>query len=398
MPWIRTIGPGKPEALRPGIPELAEAKRISKASLHLVALPFRKRGTAPDVQGPVSGTERCFFGDLHRHSDFSVCTPNKDGSLSDHYRWARDLGHYDFYALTDHAEHLGANAWAQILAAADAFDRPGSFVALYGLEFTNTIGADGEFSPQDVCLFIADRGVAWRIWYDVRHGLSGDRFLQVLRLPEIRGKICLVRHFHGGEGKGLDMSEPCNRLLAGAGPDLEPALEIVQVSGSCAHIVMEVLASGQRKGVIGGTDHARPRPDLAHFTGTTGVWADELSRSSVMSTLFRRRSFATNGPRMVVDFECAGALMGGETDADDTVGLRGFVQGTTRLKSVTVHRDTTPWQQIDVQDSRCEFRLEDRPAAGSHFYWLHAVQEPDGGERFDGELWSSSVWVKVGEV
>jgi hypothetical protein len=156
---------------------------------------------------------------------------------------------------------------------------------------------------------------------------------------------------------------------------------------------MGLLASGQRKGVIGGTDHGRPGPGRKYVTALTGIWSAALDRQSLMAALFRRRTFATNGPRMWVDFTAAGAQMGGETEVNGTVRLDGFVQGTTRLQAVTVYRDSEPWLEPEVQRFPHSFSLEDHPTPGTHFYWIHAVQEPEPGLDYPGEIWSSPVWV-----
>ena len=89
--------------------------------------------------------------------------------------------------------------------------------------------------------------------------------------------------------------------------------------------------------------------------------------------------------------------MGTETKADGAVQLDGFVQGTRRLKSLTVYRDGKPWQQIEVQNSRADLSLTDQPPPGSHFYWVYASQKPEGSDGVDGELWSSAVWLTVGQ-
>jgi hypothetical protein len=98
---------------------------------------------------------------------------------------------------------------------------------------------------------------------------------------------------------------------------------------------------------------------------------------------------------MWLDFTAAGAQMGGETEASGTVRLEGFVHGTTPLRAVTVYRDSEPWLQPELQSFPLGFSLEDRPSPGVHFYWIHAVQEPEYGQEYPGEAWSSPVWVTV---
>lgn len=80
-----------------------------------------------------------FFGDLHRHTDLSLCFPFFDGSLDDAYRYALGPAALDFVAVTDHARDLDqgnveSRPWQLHVAAADRFDLPGRFVAFRAYE------------------------------------------------------------------------------------------------------------------------------------------------------------------------------------------------------------------------------------------------------------------------
>lgn len=393
IPWFGRPTPTATEARQAGKVNLSGANRLDTAA----PSPSTSETVTAKTEAPGSrlSRERCFFGDLHRHSELSTaCMPNKDGSLWDHYRWARDLGGLDFYALTDHVEESVPVYWSENLSVADAFNQTSAFVALYGMEYTSQVGAEVGLRGLDLCLFMSDRDAAWKVWHHLRKGLAGEDLLQELRSPDMRGRVILARHFHGGRGYGVDLDEPSSRLFEKAGSDIEPVLEIVQHRGPASNVVTKLLMTGQRKGVIGGSDHGRPSGQT-YAMGITGVWAEELSRESIFSAIQRRRSFATNGPRMVVDFTAAGAPMGSEVKADDTVELRGFVEGTAPLKSFIIYRDAQSWQQIAVESSHAEFSLRDQPGPGSHYYWIYATQEPEGGGAIDGELWSSAVWVTV---
>ena len=47
-----------------------------------------------------------YFGDLHRHTELSVCRTGADGSLEDAYRYAIDAAGLDFLCVTDHVQHV----------------------------------------------------------------------------------------------------------------------------------------------------------------------------------------------------------------------------------------------------------------------------------------------------
>jgi hypothetical protein len=46
------------------------------------------------------------FGDLHRHTDLSLCFPFFDGSYDDQFRYVIEVAEHDFVGITDHARDL----------------------------------------------------------------------------------------------------------------------------------------------------------------------------------------------------------------------------------------------------------------------------------------------------
>ncbi|MCW5852206.1 MAG: DUF3604 domain-containing protein [Anaerolineae bacterium] len=407
LPTVRKIGPARAENLQPGTPDLSGSLTEPPSTVTLSAaksLSSHHRDASPAASSmrrtmqhdmySVLGNEMCFFGDLHNHSNLSTDMVNKDGGLRDHYRFGRDFVGYDFYALTDHVEESGPAGWLDSLDMADAFTRAGGFVAWYALEWTNRIPADGRGSLQDTCVFCADREAAWTVRHLARQIPDGSRLLPRLDQAGLRGRVFIIRHFHGGRGYGLDLDEPCNQFMAQAGPGVEPVIELVQMRGPCLPIYQALLSRGVRRGVIGGTDHGRPGGRV-FVNGTTGIWSPALTREALFQAVGRRRTFATNGARLALDFGVGDTPMGGETTASGPVHLRGFVVGTQPVRQVTVYRDGEAWQTLAPNTPRVELDLTDTPARGEHYYWLHAVQDAEQGQAYPGEGWSSPLWVMV---
>ena len=61
-------------------------------------------GPKPAIVG--GKTYKLFYGDLHRHTDLSLCFPFLDGSLEDAYRYAIDVAGLDFLGVTDHTRDI----------------------------------------------------------------------------------------------------------------------------------------------------------------------------------------------------------------------------------------------------------------------------------------------------
>ena len=68
---------------------------------------LRPRASATAKAAPVTRDGmQLFYGDLHRHTDLSLCTPFFDGSLEDAYRYAADVEQLDYLAITDHTRDI----------------------------------------------------------------------------------------------------------------------------------------------------------------------------------------------------------------------------------------------------------------------------------------------------
>lgn len=100
--------------------------------------PYRN-DTARPTRRTGERTYTLAFGDLHRHTDYSLCFPFYDGSLDDAYRYARGPANLDFVGITDHARDLDRGnvngvPWDVTVAAADRHHAPGRFVTFYTYE------------------------------------------------------------------------------------------------------------------------------------------------------------------------------------------------------------------------------------------------------------------------
>src|SRR6185436_18826241 len=128
------------------MPAAAEAQqRATRQSDGAIVLlhPDGRWELAPVDPDLPPGNVRVFFGNLHSHTGYS----DGSGIPSDAYAHARDVAKLDFLAVTEH-NHAQAGAIANnhalyngpqpasLIRTAAQFDAPGSFVALYGQEFS----------------------------------------------------------------------------------------------------------------------------------------------------------------------------------------------------------------------------------------------------------------------
>jgi len=123
------------EALRsPGFPGPPCASRPTPLILDHVDQPLPYRESTSIGLGP---RRPIYFGTLHAHTAGS----DGKGSVQKAYRWARDVAHLDFFAVTDHPEYWllrEKNHYAVQQEVARQAARPG-FVPIYGFEYSSIV-------------------------------------------------------------------------------------------------------------------------------------------------------------------------------------------------------------------------------------------------------------------
>ncbi|MAE96237.1 MAG: hypothetical protein CL910_16415 [Deltaproteobacteria bacterium] len=323
---------------------------------------------------------RVLWADLHGHSHLSDGT----GTPEDFYRYARDVAALDIAALTDH-DHWGLpfldaspEAWERIVAAARRFHAPGRFVTLVGYEWTSWI-----YGHRHV-LYFRDRG-------PLHSSIDEETDHPEELWGALRGEPALTfAHHSAGEPIATDWRIPPD-------PEFEPVTEIVSVHGSSEsrdtvlpvrglrkeHTIRAALGRGYRLGFVGSGDSHDGHPGLAHLAGSSGglaaILSEDLSREGLLAALRARRSYATNGPRMIVHVTLDGHPVGSALTAGAEHRLRIRAVGSAPLAGVEVvlggevlgNLLEEPSDGIDIET------VVRSPEPGSHLYVR--VRQEQGG-------------------
>jgi hypothetical protein len=358
-------------------------------------------GLAGESNPLVVSTEgpRILWGDLHGHSNLSDGT----GTPEDYFRYARDVAALDVAALTDH-DHWGMlplsrhpELWEEIRRETARFHAPGRFVTLLGYEWTSWL-----YGHRHV-LYFADGG---RVLSSVDPAFEHPRQLW----DALAGEPALTFAHHSAGGPvATDWEIPPD-------PHLEPVTEVASVHGAseaadspgliydavAGNFVRDALSRGYRLGFIGSGDSHDGHPGLAGLSSPSGglaaILSEELSRDGVLAALRARRTYATNGPRIVLSATLGGREMGATIPARDLAraapGGRGdelafSVVATARLERVDLVRsgrvvETFPGEGLAALSLT-------RRLAGlrrGEYVYVRAVQS-DGGV-----AWSSPFFVE----
>lgn len=382
--------------MRPGEPARAEVPAPADGGWHtLVAATDDGAHWAesnPAGPSPVEGY-RLYWGEIHSQSQ--LC----DGTASPRelYEYAREAAGLDFASVTSHDFELTARDWREIQQATREAHKPGQFVTFLGYEWSGRHEQGGDnnvyyLDDEGPLVYSAARRCP-PAWDPAEGEVSGARTLtDVVR--ELRGRQFMVVPHCGGRQCNFDYHDAY----------VMPLLEVHSCHRSYEHVAREALSRHLRVGFIGGSDDhrgalgdshpaARDRYFSSH-NGLVAVYARELTRQAIWEAFFQRRTYATNGPRVVLDVRLGGVLMGGETSAPAgtvlKLGLLAHLDGW--LDAIEILRDGTAVQYLqggDQQNQIREFRQEvDIPVEAGCHAWGVKVRQTDGGA-----AWSSPIWV-----
>lgn len=220
-----------------------------------------------------------YFANLHSHTSYS------DGVRfpRDAYRYARDTAHIDVLAVTDHDFLLDFAEFRATLAQADSATEPGRFVALRGFEWSSQ--SDGHMNIFETDTFVSREDVP---------GMS-QFFPWLYTQPNAIGQFN-----HPGSGD-------FDNFHRTARADTEMTLCEMKTVNQSARFSM-ALDSGWHVGASAGQDNHLA--DWGAERNLTGIWADSLTRGSILAAIRGMRTYATMNRNTELEFTANGAWMG----------------------------------------------------------------------------------------
>ncbi|MCC6156521.1 MAG: DUF3604 domain-containing protein [Deltaproteobacteria bacterium] len=353
------------------------------------------------------------WGDPHSHTGYSdgFTTETPGGA----YRYARDTAFLDFAAVTDHVEAIWGCAmshdqWESLMESAETWNAPGRFVAFAGYEWTASFPFGGVKSEAEGHAHLLFPGRAVRCGSNQPECATLDGLLDFMRPHQ----PVVIRHH--------TCANWAPAVFSGRVDSQTPVVEVTSSHGNCECVscpgrmpessmdpkndVRTALLSGPHYGLVGGSDNHNARPGSTNYFrklplildtgGITALSARRFDREGILEALRARRTYATTGARIVVEFTAGETSMGGVLPAGAEAKGRFTVHGTNVIGAATVFRGDLDDQSIrvvtaevpGVLDFEAEWRDPSPPARG--FYYLRV-------EQVDGEMaWTSPI--RIGPV
>lgn len=336
---------------------------------------------------------KLYWADLQIHGNLSDGT----GTPDDIHRYARDVAGLDACALTEH-DHWGylplednPAGWREVLDTADRYNHDGKFVAFCAYEWT-----DWTFGHQHVLFAKRDDAVIWS-WRNQK----SDRPDELWKRLEDIDCITIPHHCGGG---------PIPTCWKYYDPTFQPVAELVSVHGISERMgqpggiyaaeesgmVQSALARGYRLGMIGSGDTHDGHPGIGtpgmSPPGLAGIYAENLTRESILAAIRDRRVYATNGNRMILRFHADKTPMGGVlklTDRDTPRRFQIAAVGDAPIENVTIVKNNRDQAVLPGDGFLFSKTWEDNAPSKDGDYYYARITQTDGGQ-----AWSSPIWIE----
>lgn len=278
-----------------------------------------------------------YWGDLHAQSDATVGT----GSEEEYFIFARDVARLDFAGHQGNDFQVRDEDWQKLNDTVRAFQQDGRFVVFPGYEWSGNTTAGGDrnviYRREGYPIL---RSSHWQVPGVPEDERTPAHPADVLfsKLKEYVGEENVLTAAHVG-GRYADLKRYFD-------PALCPLVEILSCWGVFEWLLWEAFENDYLVGVICSSDGHKGRPgaeapgagEFGIAGGLTCVLAPTLERGAVFEALRQRRCYGTSGPRIDLDFEIDGQVMGSVVGWRDPVRVRAGATGAAPLESLALYR------------------------------------------------------------
>jgi len=344
-------------------------------------------------------TYHLYFGDLHSHSDLSICARSFNPPAHDRYATFRSVQNLDFCGITEHGYNLDPPRWSYNGEMARRNHDPESFIVFAAQEWTSDGWPKGVKDKRK-----RKYGHHNLVFLDPYHNTfydAKDRDYSPTELWEMLGDAEFICIPHQIADMGTNIPVDWDHV----DEHHQPLAEIYQGRGSYEYIgcprqarrgadfpepyLQSVWARGTVIGVIASPDH--------HGTaGLACVWAEAPTRESLFSAMRARHTFGSTGNKMGLFFAAGDLMMGDKANTRPEGPIDFKLAATTHLpieevvifrNNEVVYEDTPGARQIDLT-----WRDEAPPADGLLFYYARVLtaENPIHGHPDIG--WASPIW------
>ncbi|MEX0721519.1 MAG: DUF3604 domain-containing protein [Balneolaceae bacterium] len=338
-------------------------------------------------------TLKLYFGDLHSHSDISVCRRSWNPSVKEVFELNRDVQELDFIALTDHGYNLDAAQWDYLKEQVRNNHDEGTFVTILAQEWTSQ-GHPPDAPKEEQGyghhnLLFLDPHFAH--FYDAHVGDITPKKLWE-QLKKDGAEFIFIPH------QIADMGTNISKDWDYMDEKMQPVAEIYQGRGSYEYMNCPKQAIHgarfkgpymqdvwERKNIIG----IIASPDHWGGIGKAAVWAKDLSREGIFEAIRSRHTYGTTGTKIGLLFRSPQAIMGDKVavSSNPEYNFQIKSQAKENIEEVVIFRNNEiVHRQVPMKkEVNIDWR-DEQPLNKFSWYYTRIICE-------DGEIaWSSPIW------
>lgn len=359
----------------------------------------------PIIVEKTAPAEKIFWGDIHNHTKFS----DGRGTFKQSYKYGRDFAGLDFCAISDHAQNLKDFEWEACKKVTNAFNKSGEFVTFHCYEWSGKEDVGGDHNVY----FYDDEIPIYRSRANFNY-LNFNNYqgkeMQMNHIEDLY--IALMRHYtkkniiviphYGGRHGNPEWHYPV----------LERNIEIFSDHRRSEDWVTTFLTKGHRLGIMASSDNHVGKPGYSITfpkhkkptnseenekfywekeeigTSLIATYAPEHTRESIFEAMYDRRSYATTGARIVLDFLVNGNPMGSEIECKKSPIIKIKVIGTDVIERIEIKKNSEVIHTKKPGKIEVEFEWEDSDfnSDDTAYYYVRVVQK-DKEEAVSSPIW-----------
>ena len=333
-----------------------------------------------------------YYGDLHDHTEVSICNRTGDESIDESYQNMRDIAGLNFACVTDHGYDETPYLWYFTGKMARINTDPSRFVAFLAEEWTSTFEKTSEKYPYGYYghrnLIFADPYFP-RYWNEMNGQTPADVWKE---LRALNANFIHIPHQLADTGNvptdwsfNDEVAQPVAEIYQGRGSyEYKGAPgEAKRTTPEKGNFIQDAWAKGIVIGVIASPDHGGGK-------GKACVFAPEFTRESLLDAMRARHCFGTTAARMFLDVRVNGALMGDILPPAQgkpvEVKIRVRCPGDIDRIEVCRNNEFIYCNQPEGKEADLTF-VDPKPLDTWSYYYVRVIQK-------DAQMaWSSPVWL-----
>ena len=332
-----------------------------------------------------------YWGDMHEHSDLSVCQRSQNPPVDDLWANQRDIEMLDFTAITDHGYNMDHPQWAYSSERVRAHFDNHSFVSLLAEEWTSD---HVHYEPKRAVKRYGHHNLVYLDTFfpkyydsrdepaptpaDVWNDIGDAEFISIPHQLADTGNNPTDWTHHDEHHQPLaEIFQQRESYEYYGAPRQAPAATPFR-----GHYLQDAWALGLVIGVIASPDHGGGK-------GKAGVWAEELTREALFKAFHARHTFGTSGAKMSLFVGSNKQMMGDKAilpDGDIPFEIKAVADRP--ITKVVILRNNKEVHVFEPNSEKVELKWADKDAPRDKTLWYYVRIHRD-----DEELaWSSPIW------